>query len=83
MVLAAMAAEQLAALALLPLAVVAVFLVMLRWPASIVMPMSFLTAAGLSIWVWETPSIQVAAASVRGLLIAATLLYIILAPFCC
>ena len=67
----------LAALSLLPIGVVAIFLVGLRWQASAAMPLSYLTAAALSLWVWQTPTAQVAAASLRGLVIAGTLLYII------
>ena len=67
----------LAALSVLPIVVVGVFLVGLRWPASAAMPLSFVTAAALSLVVWQTPGLQVAAATVRGLVVAATLLYII------
>ncbi|MCA9177879.1 MAG: L-lactate permease [Planctomycetales bacterium] len=62
---------------LLPILVVAVFLVGLRWPASAAMPLSLVTAAALSLWVWQTPALQVAAASLRGVTVAITLLYII------
>ena len=72
-----MGIASLAALSLLPLAAVGIFLVILRWPASKAMPLSYLTAAGLALFVWRVPVIQVAAASVRGLIIAAELLYII------
>lgn len=64
-------------LATLPILVVAIFLVGLRWPASRAMPLSYVTAAGLSLLVWGVPFAQVAAASVNGLVIAARLLYII------
>jgi lactate permease len=67
----------LAALSLLPIAAVALFLVILRWPASRAMPISYLVAAGLALTVWQVPAVQVAAASVRGLIIAVELLYII------
>jgi lactate permease len=67
----------LAILSVVPIAVVAVFLVILRWPASRAMPLSYLTAAILAVWVWKVPVIQVAAATVNGLIVAATLLYII------
>jgi len=66
-----------AILAFLPILVVAVFLVMLRWPASRAMPLSYLTAAALALWVWGISFAQVAAASVKGLIVAATLLHII------
>jgi lactate permease len=72
-----MPAEVLPFLALLPIIVVAVFLVILRWPASRVMPLSYLTAAGLALWVWQVEPVQVAAATVNGLIVAGTLLYIV------
>ena len=64
-------------LSLLPIAVVALLLVILRWPASRAMPVSYLTAAGLALGVWQVPRLQVAAATLKGLLIAASLLFII------
>lgn len=72
-----MSPYQLAALALLPIAVVALLLVILRWPAARAMPFSYLTAAVLALWVWKVPGLQVAAATVNGLVIAASLLFII------
>ena len=67
----------LAAVSLLPIAVVALFLVVLRWPASRAMPISYLAAALLALLLWRVPSVQVAAASFKGLLVALELLYII------
>jgi lactate permease len=67
----------LALLSLLPIAVVGLLLVILRWPASRAMPVSYLTAAGLALWVWQVPALQVAAATLKGLLVAASLLFII------
>lgn len=67
----------LALLAFLPIVVVGVFLVGLRWPASRAMPLSYLTAAGLALFVWQVSGWQVAAASLHGLVVAATLLFII------
>ncbi len=64
-------------LSFLPILVVAVFLVILRWPASRAMPLAYITAAGLALWVWQLPLNQVAAATVNGLIVALTLLYII------
>ena len=66
-----------ALLALLPIAVVGVLLVGLRLPAYRAMPISYLTAVALALWVWKVPGLQVAAASVKGMVIALTLLYII------
>jgi lactate permease len=67
----------LALLATLPIAVVGLFLVVLRWPASRAMPLSYLTAVVLAVFVWKVPAVQVAVASVHGLILAASLLYII------
>ncbi|MCE2538821.1 MAG: L-lactate permease [Acidobacteria bacterium] len=62
---------------LLPIITVAIFLVGLRWPASRAMPLSYAVAAVLALFVWQVPGLQVAAATVNGLVIAFTLLYII------
>ena len=67
----------LALLSLLPIISVAFFLVLLRWPASRAMPLSYITVLILSLGVWKVPATQVAAGSVKGLIIAGTLLYII------
>ena len=72
-----MGIEALAGLSLLPIAAVAWFLVILRWPASRAMPISYLVAAVLAFLVWKVPVVQIGAASVKGLVIAAELLYII------
>ena len=64
-------------LALLPIITVAVFLVGLRWPASRAMPLSYLVAFLLALFVWQVPFVQVLAASVNGLIVTLTLLYII------
>ena len=64
-------------LALLPIITVAVFLVGLRWPASRAMPLSYVVAAVLALVVWQVPVVQVVAASINGLIVAFTLLYII------
>lgn len=64
-------------LSLLPIIAVAIFLVGLRWPASKAMPISYLVALGLALFVWKVPGANVAAASLHGLFTAGTLLYII------
>ncbi|NQV24222.1 MAG: L-lactate permease [Rhodopirellula sp.] len=66
-----------ALLATLPIVVVGLFLVVLRWPASRAMPLSYVTAVVLALFVWKVPAVQVAVASVHGLVLAASLLYII------
>lgn len=72
-----MSSSLLALLATLPIVVVAVFLIGLRWPANRAMPLSYMTAAALALFVWRLPPAQVAAASVSGVVVAARLLYII------
>ncbi len=72
-----MSTGMLAFLSLLPIIVVAVFLVGLRWPASKAMPISFVVAVILALFVWGVPGSTVAAASVNGLVTAVSLLYII------
>ncbi|AFV84109.1 L-lactate permease [Alteromonas mediterranea] len=67
----------LACLALLPILVVGLLLVVLRWPASRAMPFSYITVAALSLFVWQVPTLQVAAATVHGLIVALSLLLII------
>ncbi|WP_101842745.1 L-lactate permease [Halobacillus sp. Marseille-P3879] len=67
----------LALLSLLPIVVVGIFLVGLRWPASKAMPISYIVAVLLALFVWQVPGATVAAASINGLVVAGTLLYII------
>ena len=67
----------LAVLSLMPIAAVGIFLVILRWPASRAMPLSYLVAASLALWVWKVAPVQVAAATVNGLVVAVTLIYIV------
>ncbi len=72
-----MSSAILALLAFLPIAVVGVFLVVLRWPASRAMPLSYITAVALAAFVWQVSARQITAATFHGLIVAATLLYII------
>ncbi|MCB1205814.1 MAG: L-lactate permease [Verrucomicrobiae bacterium] len=67
----------LSALALVPIAIVGLFLVGLRWPASRAMPLCYVAVAALALGVWRTPPAQVAAATINGLVITATILLII------
>lgn len=67
----------LAILSLLPIISVAVFLVGLRWPASRAMPIAYLVAAGLALFIWQIPTSKILAASLNGLIVAGTLIYII------
>lgn len=72
-----MSTEVLAILSLSPIGVVALFLVVLRWPASRAMPLSYITCMLLALLVWRVPVAQVAAATTKGIIIAVELLYII------
>jgi len=76
-VLAALGIGTQALLATLPIAVVGLLLVGLRWPASRAMPICYLVAAGLAVLVWEVSIARVAGATINGLIVAGTLLYII------
>jgi lactate permease len=67
----------LAFLSLLPILSVALFLIILRWPASRAMPIAYIVAAVLALQVWQVSFSTVLAASVKGLFVAATLIYII------
>ncbi len=72
-----MSETTLALLAALPIVVATVFLVGLRWPASRAMPLAYLTCVGLAAFMWKVPEAQIAAGSIKGLLITVQLLYII------
>lgn len=67
----------LALLAALPLIVAGILIVVIRMPAKQVMPIAFILAAIVAVTVWKVDYITVAAASIEGLIIASTLLYII------
>jgi lactate permease len=64
-------------LACLPIGIVAVLLVVLRWPASRAMPVSYLCVVVLAWFIWQVPTVQIAAASLMGLVTAGELLYIV------
>ena len=64
-------------LAMIPVLVAAVLLIGLRWSASRAMPVCYVSAVGLALFVWRVTPIQVAAASLKGLLITGELLFII------
>jgi len=64
-------------ISLLPLFIVGVCLVGLRITASKVMPISFFAAVFVSLFYWRLSSAQVAAATVKGLVISFSLLYIV------
>ena len=64
-------------LSLLPILAVGIFLVGLRWSASKAMPISYAVAIVLALFIWKVPGANVAAASINGLVVAGTLLFII------
>lgn len=64
-------------LALLPIIVVAIFLVGLRWPASKAMPLSYITVVLVGLFAWKLPGMQILGGSIKGLGVSITLLYII------
>lgn len=63
--------------ALTPLLAVFGLLVVLRLPAAKAMPLSLALTAGVSIVLWEVPARHVLAASIEGVLIAASILWIV------
>lgn len=63
--------------AISPVLLVLIFLVILRLPAIKAMPLSWLIHAGLAIFIWRMPLSQVAAASLEGIIIAFSVLWII------
>jgi lactate permease len=63
--------------ALLPLLSVLLFLVILRWPAKRAMPIAFFTTLVVAWLYWGVPGPVLAASTVEGLVIAASILYIV------
>src|SRR6056297_315668 len=64
-------------LALLPILIVGVCLMGFRWKVVYVMPLSYLAAFTVAWLYWQLPLNQILAASVNGLVICFSLLYII------
>ncbi|RBP04881.1 L-lactate permease [Rossellomorea aquimaris] len=62
---------------LTPVLAVLIFLVILRLPASVAMPVSFLLTVILSLVFWKIPLVQIGAATVEGMIIAFTILWIV------
>ncbi len=65
------------ALSLSPILVVAIFLVGLRFSAAKAMPLAYVTAVIVAYFHWQISIAQIAAASLNGLVVTFTLLYII------
>ena len=64
-------------IALAPIAVVMLLLVVLRWPAKKAMPIAYVATVAIALIVWNTPGVQIAAASIHGLATACNLLFIV------
>ncbi|MCA0971845.1 L-lactate permease [Halobacillus litoralis] len=63
--------------ALMRVLAVLILLVMLRLPAVKAMPISLIVVGVLSVMVWKVPLIRVVAASIEGLMIAVSILWIV------
>ncbi|MGB7448082.1 MAG: L-lactate permease [Ornithinimicrobium sp.] len=63
--------------ALSPILVVGVLLVGLRWPAKTAMPVGYVVVVLVALFIWDMDVVSVLAASIQGLIIAVTLLYIV------
>ena len=66
-----------ALIAILPILAVMFFLVVLRWPATRAMPVAYVMTLVFALWFWKVPFIHTMAATLRGWIIAGTLLWII------
>ncbi|MDA1315455.1 MAG: L-lactate permease [Acidobacteria bacterium] len=66
-----------ALIAILPILAVMFFLVVLRWPATRAMPVAYAMTLLFALWFWQVPAVHAMAASLRGVLIAVSLLWII------
>ncbi|MCY7403616.1 MAG: L-lactate permease, partial [Cryobacterium sp.] len=64
-------------LALAPILVVGILLAGFRWPAKYAMPLGYVAAVIVALTVWKMDVRGVAAASLEGVITAATLLYIV------
>lgn len=63
--------------ALIPIATVFLLLVVARRSASQAMPVSYLVTVGIALGVWRVPGVEVAAASLQGMVAATEILYIV------
>jgi lactate permease len=66
-----------ALLALTPILAIFFFLVALRWPAKRAMPVAFALTVLIAFFLWQMPASQIAAATAKGWITCAALLYII------
>lgn len=63
--------------ALVPIATIFVLLVMARLPAGQAMPIAYLVTVAIALFIWQVPAVEVAAASIQGLVAAVEILYIV------
>ncbi len=64
-------------LSISPIAIVGILLIGFRWPAWKAMPISYLVVFVVAFFYWRLATMQILAASLNGLVITATLIYII------
>ena len=60
----------LALLASIPILMIFILMVIMRWPATKAMPIAWITAILLAFFVWETPPNWLTAASINGVFLA-------------
>lgn len=72
-----MSGGMLVLLSFMPILVIFLFLVLLRWPASRAMPLAFLSVALAALFVWKVPVNYLGAYSIDGLATAFGILYIV------
>ncbi|WP_318246953.1 L-lactate permease [Halobacillus litoralis] len=63
--------------ALMPVAAVFILLVLFRFPAVRAMPVSLLIVAVSAVFIWKVPLVRAAAASLEGIMIALSILWIV------
>ncbi|WP_214834377.1 L-lactate permease [Exiguobacterium sp. E4787] len=63
--------------ALMPIVAVLILLVIMRLPASVAMPLSLVLTAGLAFFVWQLDATRIMAATLQGLVIAVTTVWIV------
>jgi lactate permease len=67
----------LALLAVIPIAAIFILMVGFRWPAKKAMPLAFLTAFLLILFIWKTPLNWILASSLNGAVIALKIIFIV------
>ena len=67
----------LAFIASIPILIIFILMVIMRWPATKAMPLAWITAVLLAFFVWETPPNWLTAASINGVLLALNIIIIV------